>query len=185
MSSIYARSVVGYYIASIIIVVILYNIIIQILLYSALLPFTKQILDYVVGNEGIVDFSVKQFIVGHINAQAKDDRVLETISIEKQTAIYYYSGYLYSLDSNSCVLCCFVCVSIDEEQYTYLCSIKMKHAFCVVKLLSGWMGSGLYEFCDLPHSMKAELKGTVSEEIHFRIKKCGPGLDMSFSAVLN
>ena len=61
----------------------------------------------------------------------------------------------------------------------------MKHAFCVVQLLSGWMGSGLYEFCDLPHSMKAELKETVSEEIHFRIKNCGPGLDMNFGAVLN
>ena len=90
--------IILYYIVLITIVAILF--LSTSIINSALAIFTKQILDYVVDNEGIADFSVKQFIVGHINTQAKDDRVLETISIEKQTAIYYYSGYIYSLNSN-------------------------------------------------------------------------------------
>ena len=49
-------------------------------------------LGYLVGSENIVDFTVKMFIREHVNTNAIKNKELETISIEKQTAIYYYSG---------------------------------------------------------------------------------------------
>ena len=74
--------------------------------------------------------------------------------------------------------------SVNEEQYLYLCDVKMKYVFSLVKILSHWVGSGFYDFCHLPLSLKMELKPTVVEEIHLRIKQCGPGKTLKSITIL-
>lgn len=81
--------------------------------------------------------------------------------------------FVYVFPLTSFVL--FFVYRVNEEQYSYLCGIKMKHVFTIAEILSGWIGHGIYDFQHLPFSMKTELGLTVVDEIQLRIQVSGKG----------
>ncbi len=53
----------------------------------------------------------------------------------------------------------------------YLSGLNMRYVFDIVKRLSTWIQSGVYDFYSLPTSMKTELDEVVCDEIQSKLQQ--------------
>ena len=71
-------------------------------------------------------------------------------------------------------VCVYECVSnvvhslcsLRDSQYDCLKSLKMRHVFKTLELLTNWMREGMFDFCVLPFSLKTDMR--VEDRDHLR-----------------
>ena len=56
--------------------------------------------------------------------------------------------------------------SLRDSQYDCLKSLKMRHVFKTLELLTDWMREGMFDFCVLPFSLKTDMR--VEDRDHLR-----------------
>ena len=67
---------------------------------------------------------------------------------------------------------------VNEEQYSYLCGLNIQYVIGIMRILTNWIESGIYDFFDLPYSMKVELHEprVLGDEICTEIQKREEGM---------